>query len=231
MSFELALRLTEIMLALAFIQQSIEHLTGSRSEKIIHGLRILFSVALLFGVAPSWAVIGLLALTIAHIYRFQGPYNGGSDRMSLLILFCLCAAHLLPDPKWKELAFGYLGLQLVLSYFISGWVKIVNAAWRSGQALRDVFLFSAYPVSENMRKMAELPKLLFIMSWAVMLFELLFPFVVLNQTLLFAALFVAAAFHLSNACFFGLNRFFWIWLAAYPSIIWLQGRLFDVGGF
>ncbi len=229
MNFDLALRLTEILAALAFIQQNIEHLTGSRSEKIIHGLRALFSVALLLGATPSWAIIGLAALTIAHIYRFQGPYNGGSDRMSLLILFCLCTVHLLPDPKWKELAFGYLGLQLVLSYLVSGWVKVVNAPWRSGQALRDVFLFSAYPVSENMRKLAERRRLLFIMSWAVMLFELAFPFAILNQAALFAALFIAAAFHLSNACFFGLNRFFWIWLAAYPSIIWLQGRIFDIG--
>jgi hypothetical protein len=37
-------------------------------------------------------------------------------------------------------------MQLVLSYFISGWVKVVNGDWRSGAALRDVFLFSAYPV-------------------------------------------------------------------------------------
>ena len=38
-------------------------------------------------------------------------------------------------------------------------------------------------------------------------------------------LLLAAAFHLSNAMLFGLNRFFWIWLCAYPSLIWLQARL------
>jgi len=36
-------------------------------------------------------------------------------------------------------------------------------------------------------------------------------------------------FHLGNACIFGLNRFFWVWLAAYPSILWLQGRILDLG--
>jgi hypothetical protein len=40
---------------------------------------------------------------------------------------------------------------------------------------------------------------------------------------------LAAAFHLANACLFGLNRFFWVWLAAYPSLIWLQHRIFGVG--
>ena len=28
----------------------------------------------------------------------------------------------------------------------------------------------------------------------------------------------------ANACLFGLNRF-WIWICAYPSILWLQQRV------
>jgi hypothetical protein len=40
-----------------------------------------------------------------------------------------------------------------------------------------------------------------------------------------AALALTAAFHLANACLFGLNRFLWVWLAAYPSLIWLQARV------
>ena len=31
---------------------------------------------------------------------------------------------------------------------------------------------------------------------------------------------------LQGACLFGLNRFFWTWLAAYPALVWLQGRVF-----
>ena len=42
---------------------------------------------------------------------------------------------------------------------------------------------------------------------------------------LIAALAVAALFHFANACLFGLNRFFWIWIAAYPSILWLNERV------
>jgi len=48
----------------------------------------------------------------------------------------------------------------------------------------------------------------------------------LNASMLYVALFVAAVFHLANACLFGLNRFFWIWPAAYPVVIWFQYRLF-----
>jgi hypothetical protein len=122
--------------------------------------------------------------------------------------------------------FGYLGAQLTLSYFISGWVKIVNPDWRAGIALQQVFRFSAYPVSEGLRRWADRPQVLRIMSWAVMLFELAFPLTLVSQASLAAGLTVAALFHLANACLFGLNRFFWTWVATYPAILWLQDRLF-----
>ena len=64
------------------------------------------------------------------------------------------------------------------------------------------------------------------MSWAVILFELVFPLTLLSRQTLVAGLVVAATFHLANACLFGLNRFFWTWLSVYPAILWLQARLF-----
>ena len=96
----------------------------------------------------------LLLLSLLILQRFQGPYNGGSDRMGLLMLCCLYMTHWLGSERWREIAFGYLALQVMLSYFIAGWVKAVNPEWRSGRALRDVFEFSAYPVSESLRLLA-----------------------------------------------------------------------------
>nr|WP_281375411.1 HTTM domain-containing protein [Sphingomonas jinjuensis] len=116
-------------------------------------------------------------------------------------------------------------MQLLLSYAMAGWVKIANPAWRRGEALRDVFRFSAYPAGENIRQLADRPRLLWVAGWAVMLFELAFPLAMLSRPALLAALAIAASFHLANACLFGLNRFFWIWIAAYPSLLWLQDRL------
>jgi hypothetical protein len=229
MSLSLAIRATEILLALAFLQQSIEHMYAPRDEQRLFCLRIMLSVLLIFGFESQWVCLTLCILSLFILKRFQGPYNGGCDRMSLLILYCLCLFYFMPTLGWQEVVFGYLALQLMLSYFIAGWVKIVNPEWRSGQALQDVFRFSAYPVSESLRILADRPKLLYVMSWAVMLFEVLFPFTLLTQTTLIIGLAIAATFHFANACLFGLNRFFWIWLAAYPSILWLQARLFIAG--
>jgi len=231
MTFETAQRLTEILLAFAFLQQSAEHLCGGprvspKGERLLFAVRLALCGLLLFGLYSSWTVGGLTLLGVVALHRFQGPYNGGSDRMGLLILFCLFLSHILPEAAWREVALGYLAVQLTLSYFIAGWVKVVNPDWRRGRALRDVFQFSAYPVSENLRALAARPHLLFAASWAVMALELFFPATLLHPVTLVAGLALAALFHLANAMLFGLNRFFWVWIAAYPSLLWFQQRVF-----
>ncbi len=229
MNFVDAIRLTEILLGFAFILQSIEHLKSFTNERYLFLPRLLLALLLIIGFHTTWVVLLLFLLSLTILYHFQGPYNGGSDRMGLLILCCLCLVHLAPSVYWQEIAFGYLAIQLVLSYFISGWVKIVNPEWRSGQALKDVFQFSAYPVSESLRGWAKSPQILFYVSWAVILFELIFPFALFSSTALAIALGIAALFHFSNACFFGLNRFFWVWISAYPALLWFQLRFFTPG--
>ena len=221
-----AIRITEMLMGFAFAQQSLEHIYIRHDTRSLYVPRLLLSVLLIAGFQPAWMLAALLLLSLLILQRFQGPYNGGSDRMGLLMLCCLCMTHWLGSERWREIAFGYLALQVMLSYFIAGWVKAVNPEWRSGRALRDVFEFSAYPVSESLRLLAAAPRLLMTMSWAVILFELLMPFSLLTRVSLVVALGIAASFHLANACLFGLNRFFWIWLAAYPSLLWFQQRVF-----
>lgn len=228
MTLDFALRATEVLLALAFFQQSLEHMVWSKGERVLFLPRAALSLLLLLGIFSPWVLLALSLHSLAILHRFAGPYNGGSDKMGLLVLYCLCLAEMLPRGIAQEAAFGYLAVQVVLSYFISGQVKIVNPEWRSGRALRDVFGFSAYPVSESLRALANRPRLLWSMSWGVMLFEVLFPLSFLNPVTLIVALVLAASFHLSNACLFGLNRFLWFWLAAYPSILWLETRLMHV---
>lgn len=226
MTLEAALRVTEVLLALCFLQQSAEHIASDHRDRFLFGARALLCLPLLTGPLIVPGLLGLAGISLIMLHRYQGPYNGGSDKMSLLILWCVLGARLAPTILWSEAFMGYLAFQLTLSYFISGRVKLANLEWRSGQALQDVFAFSAYPVSKDLRRFAERPKLLWAMSWSVMLFEVLFPLALLHAYSLYAALLLAAVFHLANACLFGLNRFFWIWLAAYPSLIWAQDRIF-----
>jgi uncharacterized membrane protein YphA (DoxX/SURF4 family) len=225
MNIELAIRLTEIFMAFAFLQQSVEHLYHSRRDIFIFLPRIILCLCLMIGFQTQLSLFGLFIIALMMLHRFQGPYNGGSDRMGILILFSLCLLHFIPNDQWQEYVFAYLAAQVTLSYFIAGWVKIINPDWRSGQALQDVFAFSTYPVSESLRGWVKHPQLLKTASWGVILFELIFPLAFFSQITLVIVLVIATIFHCANACLFGLNRFFWIWLAAYPSLIWLQDRI------
>lgn len=227
LGLEDALRLTEVLLALAFLQQSAEHMAGCRAERLLFAPRLMLSFALLAGVFTPAVLVGLALHSVVLLHWFNGPYNGGSDKMGTLVLVCLCAATLLPEGTAREAAMGYLGVQVVLSYVVSGWVKIANAQWRSGQALRDVFDYSAYPVSRQLRGLALRPRLLWALSWAVILFELALPLGLLSEGALVAMLVLAASFHVANALLFGLNRFVWAWIASYPALIWLQARLLE----
>lgn len=228
MGFETALRTSEILLGWVILQSSLEHLSLLQRPFFLFVIRVLCACILISGHATDFALITLFVTSLIMLHRFQGPYNGGADKMGLLILTCLTLAQISPHPFFAELALAYLAVQLILSYFVSGQIKILNPDWRSGQALADVFAFSAYPVSENLRALAKHPNIMFSASWAVMIFELIFPLSFLNSAALILALFIAALFHLTNACVFGLNRFFWTWLAAYPSILWLQHRLIGI---
>lgn len=220
-----AIRLTEILLSVALIQQSLEHLFGLPDERPHYALRLILAVLLIAGVQPAWICAALFVNALFILRRFQGPYNGGSDLLSLLLITALCAVHLMPTARWQEYVFGYLALQVIFSYFKSGWSKVVQADWRSGRALRDVFLFSVYPASAATRGWTGWPRLLCAMSWAVILLELLFPLALISQPALVAALSAMLVFHLANFVLFGFNRFVWVWVAAYPSLIWLQARL------
>jgi hypothetical protein len=224
MSLDEAVRCTEVLLAFAFLEQSAEHLCVP-GERRLFLPRIALSLPLMAGFAAPWMCLALLLHALFILQRFDGPYNGGSDRMGLLILSCLCLVHFLPSLRAREAAFGYLALQVLLSYCVAGWVKITNPEWRTGRASRDVLLFSAYPANESIRAGAHWPRSVCLASWAVLLFELLFPLALLSKQALVIGLALAALFHFVNACLFGLNRFFWIWLAAYPSLWWLQQRL------
>jgi hypothetical protein len=225
LSAELALRLCEIGAAIACMQQSAEHLAGPRDERRLFALRLVFALALAAGLASGLSALALALLSALALRRFRGPYNRGSDRMTLLALACISIARLAPSPHAAELALGYLALQLLLSYFVSGVAKLASAEWRAGRALIELFAVSSYPASESLRGLARYPRALALLGYATLFFELAFPLALVDARALAVALVAAASFHLANAALLGLNRFVWAWLAAFPALIWLQGRV------
>lgn len=191
------------MLAFALTLQSLELLLiwprarkiwgFSRAFQVLIWLRLIASLALFFTCTPA-LVWFLLLSTVSTAVSFGGTLNGGSDYMTVVILSSL----LLPCGRL------YLAVQLTLSYFVAGLVKVKQRDWRNGSALT---------------RLTGLPAKL---AWPVLLWECTFPLAWFNYHLCLGYLAVGLVFHLANTKILGLNRFFWIWLAAYPSLLGIQ---------
>ncbi len=148
-----------------------------------------------------WMTTWLLAI------RWRGTFNGGSDTMTFHILTAWMVS--LWFPQLERACLYYIAVQLILSYFIAGVAKASRREWWSGEALAGFLRRYRAPVFA--------PALL---SWAIVAFELAAPLAWIAPVPFAAA---AMAFHLLNVYVFGLNRFFWAWLAAYPALFAVVG--------
>ena len=170
---------------------------------------------------PFWSIPYVLLFLITFIInmRFRGSFNGGSDYLTLISLLCLFVGSL--HPLLMKAALYYIALQVISSYFLAGLFKIKLVKWRNGQALKG-FLFSpSYRSPSWILNLMKSPQHVFISSWGVLLFECTFPVMLIHPA--FTKFFIAfgVLFHFINFLVFGLNRFFWIWIATYPALFYL----------
>jgi hypothetical protein len=174
-----------------------------KSNRLLLTVRLLAAIgALLFG-EPLFIAILLLS-TWGIAIRWRGTFNGGSDAMTFLILAAWLVAACFPS--LESVCLLYVAIQLVLSYFVAGIAKAINPQWRSGEALSYFFAQSGFKIS---------PQTSLALSWLLLLIECSFPLAFFAPKLF---VIMAIAFHVANVYIFGLNRFFFAWLAAYPAL-------------
>ncbi|HUP58020.1 MAG TPA: hypothetical protein VM598_11250 [Bdellovibrionota bacterium] len=201
------------------------------SERGFHGLlwiRLLGSVIALFS-PPNAALLAMFFITTLLIaLRWRGTFNGGSDTMTALVSFGLWEAVYFGDTPW--LARGGLALiavALTLSYVVAGAAKLTHSAWREGKALGAFLRIPGYDHPPAWAKrVLEDPVRARRASHAILAFECAFPLAWLHPAICAAFLSVGVIFHLANFAVFGLNRFFFAWLAAYPILLaWTRGSV------
>jgi hypothetical protein len=203
------------------------------SSKSFEGFLILRMLMILAaGLSPTSSLfLFLFASQLLLQFRFRGPFNGGSDYLTTQALASIWIRHSFPESDLiQQMCLLYLGLQVCLSYFISGFTKAFSSSWRKGLALQEFLLAPKYLVPLAWQQRAREGSLLLrIGTYAVLCFELCFPFTLLHPSLCLVAMLIGACFHWMNFRVFGLNRFFWIWLACYPALYetsqWISQRL------
>ncbi len=206
-------------------------------QKIIKKLIIYPNVMALLAFRQT-----LIILTLTHPYpglyllvlisnllilsRWKGVFNGGSDYISFIVMTGLYIGSLTAKTEWESAGLFYIAVHSCFSYFKAGLVKVVIPGWRNGSILPLLFKTSLYKNPWGMFSFLNKPIILFLIAWVVLIFELTFPLAMVSPPILILYLFFGCIFHLSIIYFVGLNRFFWAWIATYPSLIYFSLIMF-----
>jgi hypothetical protein len=187
---------------------------------------VRIAAVLLVAVEPvgSWPfALGLTLLVASQLYiyvRTAGLATIGSDHLTLLICGGAWLAVVVGGtPLALRAGLWFVAGQACLSYLVAGVAKLTAPKWRSGQAMPLVL--STYlcgsPVLYQLVQAR--PWLAKVMSWSVMLWETVFPVVlVAPRPLVLPMLAVGVLFHASLAAMMGLNLFLFAFPASYVAI-------------
>lgn len=177
------------------------------------------SISFLFG-------ISLLLLTQLVIsYRMVFGKNG-SDQIALILLVSLFVAALPTEGNFSQnIALYFIAGQSCLAYSSSGLAKLFSTSWRSGSALSGIMNTKTFgnrlfaKILHNRVRMSQL------VGWQVIIFECLFPIVLLTTEYAWVFFLLGILFHLGVAVTMGLNSFLWSFLATYPAIYFCSKKI------
>jgi hypothetical protein len=211
----------------SWLRPLLDQLLAPSAYRALLLLRGALALALMAGVLRGPAGLAgallLFGIAVLLLFRWRGAFNGGSDFMTLVGLTGLLIAHTVAAAGdatlgWRA-GLWYVALHSITSYFVSGWVKLLRPEWRNGHAL-PVFLDSGIygPLADT--SIYRSPVFARSVAWGFTVWEGLFPLALVDVRL---ALFFCASgvvFHFLVFWYFGLNRFFWAWLATYPAVLY-----------
>jgi hypothetical protein len=200
-------------------------LFGTAGTGCVLALQLAAALALPWTAHPLWPWLAF-ATTLVIAARFRGSYNGGSDAMLLVVLLGLALARTgAGDDRLVLAGLGYTAAQLVLSYLLAGISKLGDSTWRRGTALAIIVDLPRYGTPTWVRSLFAHRVPAAVATYAVLAWECGIPIAFADPLACRVFLAIAAAFHLGNAIAFGLDRFLWSWLAAFPALLFWVDRL------
>lgn len=164
----------------------------------------------LYAVLYTTIMIGL-----RHHSGLNGDYH-----ISLVVIIGLLLWTSHENNIIHNIGYIFIASQIILSYLVSGVLKLFSAEWRSGAAIINIFSANTWGGTERIYELIHSqPYLAKATSWIVILFECLFFITIfVSHEMLLIILPVGLIFHIGIALFMGLNRFAIIFPASYPAI-------------
>ena len=142
-----------------------------------------------------------------------------------MVLIGTWIAFLFKNEAFASAGLVWIAVNVLLSYGRAGLAKVQQQEWKDGTALQ-IFLEQSFFSDIRALKSKISPENSKKISWAIILLEFALVFSPLAEGALLTGVFlVVVLFHFLNYWAFGLNRFFWAWLAAWPAVFFLSSVL------
>ena len=184
--------------------------------------RTCVALSILRGVSVS-SVEPLLVLALLFLSLFVcllAPLiQGGDTQLTNITLLASSVALLVGSDYAAELCMVFLTFQVSCAYFAAGLHKLSAIQWRNGSALITVAGGVVFGNPTLHRLLRSHPRLAFISSWLIIVWEMaFFSVVLLPPTFVACVLLVGMCFHVVNALAMGLNKFVWAFVGVYPAV-------------
>ena len=226
---DLAIKMTQLLVSLSLLIGAAEYyqlknkilsLLPENKKKFFWFFLLCLPLSVVLSAYDSKFTVLVLFNLILGAYLFDGTFNGGSDYMNFLIIAALTCYAFSANEMLQKICIFYIGVQAALSYAVAGVSKILKPDWRNGKNLYKIINKSHYLIPETIRK-KPIRKFNFytLLSWLVMLTEIGLVLGFFNLKIGVILIVCFLIFHLINVLTLGLNRFFFAWLASYPSLL------------
>jgi len=185
------------------------HLVGG----ITLGIQALFSLG--SGVLPLFVI---LITTLSIGFRHHAGLNG-DYQMSIVVIFGLLVGSYFGNDPVGRLMIYFIALHSILSYSISGWLKLNSSGWRDGTVIERLCESETWMSETAYQIVTGVPGSSTFASWSVILLECLFPVVlVVPQNIMWVIFIIGISFHVTTALFMGFNSFLILYPTTYIAI-------------
>lgn len=166
---------------------------------------------------PLFALLQIV-LYLPISLHFTNRLGGGSESMTYVLLIGLSLISI--EIHDKSIGHVWIATNTLVTYYRAGIQKYKNLSWRNGSALLQFLSYSSYSTPPLLLNLTRRYRK--IISWMIILLEIVLPITcaIFAKAFLVVILF-GTIFHAINIYLFGLNMFFWAWIATYPSLMYL----------
>ncbi len=228
-----AITLSSTQWLFSVIRYRFDLLLGWRKKKqvvvvVALAARHVAGIGLVFSTGIQHLAIFLLLVVLVSnllVYRLMKSHFTAVFRMTHLLAGVLLFAHS-SNPEMQNMALTVIACLCVLSYLVAGITKLFAPDWRSGLMLQDFLGSRVNGCRLLYHWLDQRPGWRVLISWSVILFETVSPFLILTGPLgaiLFC--FLAGLFHTGIAFTMGMNLFPLTWAATYPAVYYFSTHM------